>query len=106
MACSSTCGQELEEAFYFCPKCGARTIAGKTAGVAEPWENMREAFETAGEEMRKAFQKAGEEVRKAFAEARTQVRARGAAGSVSCPSCRSENPYGAKFCQKCGKPTS
>jgi uncharacterized membrane protein YvbJ len=106
MAYCSSCGQKLEEAFYFCPKCGAKTIAGKTAGVTEPWESMREAFETAGEEMRKAFQKAGEEMRKAFAEARTQVRARGTAGSVSCPNCSAQNPHGAEFCQKCGKPIS
>jgi len=106
MVYCSRCGQKLEESFYFCPKCGVRTIAGKTAGVSEPWEDMREAFETAGEEMRKAFQKAGEEMRKAFSEARTQVRSRGTVGSVLCPSCSAQNPSGARFCQKCGKSIS
>lgn len=106
MVYCSSCGQKLEEDFYFCPKCGAKTVAGKAAGVTDPWENMREAFETAGEEMRKAFQKAGDEVRKAFAEARMQVRTRGTVGSVSCPNCSALNPSSAKFCQKCGKPIS
>jgi len=106
MVYCSNCGQKLEEDFYFCPKCGARTVAGKAAGVKEPWEDMREAFETAGEEMRKAFQKAGEEMRKAFAEARTQVRIHGTARRVLCPSCGANNPYRAKFCQKCGKSLS
>jgi len=56
--------------------------------------------------MRKAFQKAGEEMRKAFAEARTQVRIHGTARRVLCPSCGANNPYRAKFCQKCGKSLS
>ena len=106
MAYCSKCGQKLEEDFYFCPKCGARTVAGKTAGATDPWENMRKAFETAGEEMRKAFLKAGEEMRKAFAETRTQVRTHGTVRSVRRPNCSAQNPYGTKFCQKCGKPIS
>jgi uncharacterized membrane protein YvbJ len=106
MVYCARCGQELEENFYFCPKCGARTVLGKTAGVAEPWDDLKEALETAGEEMRKAFQKAGEEMRKAFAETRIQVTTHGTTGSVLCPNCSAQNPYGAKFCQKCGKPIS
>ncbi len=100
------CGQKLEENFYFCPKCGVKTKVGVAAGVHEPWESIREAFETAGEEMRKAFQKAGEEMRKAFAEARAEVKARRTARIVSCSNCGADNPSEAKFCQKCGKPLS
>jgi len=106
MVYCQNCGQKLEENFYFCPKCGVKTKAGAAAGVAEPWENVREAFETAGEEMRKAFMKAGEEMRKAFAEARTEVKAHRTARSALCSNCGANNPSGAKFCQKCGKPLS
>jgi len=100
------CGQKLEEDFYFCPKCGIKTKAGTAAGVPEPWEAMREAFLTAGEEMRKAFLKAGEEMRKAFAETRRESQVRKTAKSISCSNCGANNPYEAKFCQKCGKPLS
>jgi len=107
MAYCPNCGQKLEENFYFCPKCGAKTKAGAAAGVAEPWESVREAFETAGEEMRKAFQKAGEEMRKAFAEAKTEAKARKTAKSAAlCSNCGANNPSEAKFCRKCGKPLS
>jgi uncharacterized membrane protein YvbJ len=106
MAYCQNCGQKLEENFYFCPKCGVKTKAGAAVGVQEPLENMREAFETAGEEMRKAFTKAGEEMRKAFAEARAEAKARRTAKSALCPNCGTNNPPESKFCQKCGKPIS
>jgi len=95
MVYCQNCGQKLEENFYFCPKCGAKTKAGAAAGVAEPWESIREAF-----------MKAGEEMRKAFAEARTEVKAHRTAKSALCSNCGANNPSGAKFCQKCGKPLS
>jgi len=100
------CGQKLEEAYYFCPKCGIKTKAGTAAGVSEPWEDVRKAFLNAGEEMRKAFQKAGEEMRKAFEEARKEAQTRKAAKSVTCSNCGANNPSGSKFCHKCGKPLS
>jgi uncharacterized membrane protein YvbJ len=106
MVYCANCGQKLEENFYFCPKCGTKTKAGTAAGVADPWEAMRQAFLTAGEEIRKAFQKAGEEVQKASAEARKEAQVRRATKSVSCPNCGATNPPEAKFCHKCGKSLS
>jgi len=100
----ANCGQKLEEDFYFCPKCGAKTKAGTAAGVAEPWEAVRQAFLTAGEEIRKAFQKAGEEVQKATTEERKKAEARRKTKSISCPNCGASNTPDSKFCQKCGKP--
>jgi len=106
MVYCSKCGQKLAEDFYFCPKCGVKTNVGTAAGVAEPWEDVRKAFLTAGEEMRKAFEKAGEEMRKAFEEPRKEVKSRRTAKSLSCPNCGANNPSEAKFCHKCGKPLS
>jgi uncharacterized membrane protein YvbJ len=102
----SNCGQKLEEDFYFCPKCGAKTKAGTAAGVKDPWDALRDAFLAAGEEMRKAFQKAGEEMRKAAAEAKREAQARKAVKNISCSSCGTTNLPDSKFCQKCGKPLS
>jgi len=106
MVYCANCGQKLEENFYFCPKCGVKTKAGTTAGVPEPWEDVRKAFLTAGEEMRKAFQKVGEEMRKAFAEARKESQVRRAAASVTCSKCGASNQPEARFCSKCGKSLS
>jgi len=106
MVYCAKCGQKLDEAFNFCPKCGTRTETGRSAGVAEPWEAMRKAFQTAGEEMREAFRKAGEEMRKAFMEARRETQAPRTSKTVSCPKCGASNPIGARFCGECGKPLS
>ena len=101
----SNCGQKLEENYYFCPKCGSKTTAGTTAGVADPWEDMKKAFAEAMEEMNKAFAKAAEETRKAFDEARKEVHWQvSSRKKLECPSCGAPNISGSKFCSKCGKP--
>jgi len=106
MVYCANCGQKLDEGFYFCPKCGTKTKTGRDAGVSEPWEAMREAFQTAGEEMRKAFQKAGEEMRGAFMAARRESQVRRISKSIQCSKCGANNSSEAKFCRECGKPLS
>ncbi len=77
---------------------------GTTAGVAEPWEDMKKAFAEAMEEMNKAFAKAAEETRKAFDEARKEIQWQtGSRKKLECPSCGTANLHGSKFCSKCGK---
>ena len=48
MFCSS-CGKELPEGAYFCPKCGARSRMRVEAGVGGPWDEVEEA--NAGKEL-------------------------------------------------------
>ena len=100
MVYCANCGQKLEEKFYFCPKCGVKTKAGTTAGVSEPWENMKEAFVAAAEQMNKAFLKAAEEARKEFQLHTTSRR------KIVCAKCGATNPPESKFCSKCGKSLS
>jgi uncharacterized membrane protein YvbJ len=107
MVYCSNCGQKLEETHSYCPKCGLRTRAGVTAGVPEPWEDMKKAFAEAMEEMNKAFAKAAEETRKAFEEARKEIQWHaGGRKKLECPSCGAANFLGSKFCTKCGKALS
>ena len=107
MVYCSNCGQKLEETHSFCPKCGLRTKAGVTAGVSEPWEDMKKAFAEAMEEMNKAFAKAAEETRKAFDEARKEIHWQTSSRKkLECANCKAVNPVGSKFCTKCGKPLS
>jgi len=103
----ANCGQKLEEAFNFCPKCGVKTKAGAAAGVSDPWENMKEAFVTAAEQMNRAFAKAAEETRKAFEQARKEVQRQTTSGrKMVCTNCGAPNPPESKFCSKCGKSLS
>lgn len=107
MVYCANCGQKLEENYYFCPKCGVKTKAGTTAGVSEPWENLREAFVVAAEQMNKAFAKAAEETRKAFEEARKEVLLHTASRrKIICANCGATNLPESKFCSKCGKSLS
>lgn len=107
MVYCANCGQKLEENFYFCPKCGVKTKAGTTAGVSEPWEDMKKAFATAAEQMNRAFAKAAEEARRAFKEAKKEIEWHTTSRrKIVCASCGAANPPESKFCSKCGKPLS
>jgi len=84
-----------------------KTKAGATAGVEEPWEDVKRGLATAMEQMNKAFAKAGEEMRKAFEEARKEFRWESTSkGRIVCAHCGASNPSEAKFCSKCGKSIS
>jgi len=101
------CGQQLEENFYFCPKCGTKTRAGAAAGVSEPWEDMKEAFVEAAEQMNKAFQKAANEMREAFEEVRKEFQWHTSSKRrITCANCGAVNHAESKFCSKCGKTLS
>jgi hypothetical protein len=101
----SNCGQKLEEKYNFCPKCGTRTGAGITAGVADPWEDVKKALAGAMEEMNKAFARAAEETKKAFEEAKKEAQWQASSRrKIECQNCGAPNMAGSKFCSKCGKP--
>jgi len=106
MVYCANCGQKLEENFYFCPKCGVKTQVGITAGVSEPWENIKKAFATATEQMNKALQKASVEMRKAMEEARKEFWQTTSRGKIVCANCGATNSQASKFCSKCGKTLS
>ena len=99
----SSCGEELPENVYFCPKCGVRTGKGVEAGVSAPLEGLRDAFSRMGEEIEKAFAIAGRELEKAFKRAREEIREATAREPVVCSHCGEKNSAYARFCYKCGK---
>lgn len=102
MFCSS-CGKELPEKAYFCPRCGVRTKKGVEAGISTPWEDLKDAFTKMGEEMEKAFTIAGKEMEKAFKMARGKIKEATSREPVTCPHCGEKNLASAKFCYGCGK---
>ncbi|MFP3984583.1 MAG: double zinc ribbon domain-containing protein [Candidatus Bathyarchaeia archaeon] len=103
MVYCSSCGEELPEKAYFCPRCGVRTKKGVEAGISTPWEEVRIAFSKMGEEMEKAFSVAGKEMEKAFKTAREKFREATSKEPSACPQCGEKNPFHAKFCYNCGK---
>jgi len=66
MAHCSNCGEELEESYYFCPKCGVRMGAGIDAGLADPSKDLKKTSAGTVEEMNKALARGAEETRKTF----------------------------------------
>jgi ribosomal protein L40E len=107
MVYCASCGQKLEENFYFCPRCGVKTKAGTIAGATEQWEDMKKAFTTAAEQMNKAFTKAAEETRTAFEEARKEIQVHATSKRKSvCSNCGATNSPESRFCNKCGKQLS
>jgi len=97
----SSCGKELPEGAYFCPKCGVRIMKEVEAGG--PWDEVEEAFERVGEKLEKAFERVGGEIERAFEGVGEEVEeAKAGEELVVCPECREENVAGAKFCYKCG----
>lgn len=103
MVFCSSCGVELPEGAYFCPRCGVRTRKGVEAGVGTPWDEVRDAFSRMGEELEKAFATAGREIEKAFKTVREEIKEATGKEQVVCPDCEEKNVTGAKFCYNCGK---
>ena len=103
MVFCSSCGKEVPEDAYFCPKCGVKTSKGAEAGVSAPLDDLRDAFSKMGEEIEKAFAVAGRELEKAFKRAREEIREATTREPVVCSHCGEKNSAGARFCYKCGK---
>jgi predicted amidophosphoribosyltransferase len=103
MVFCSNCGKDLPEDAYFCPRCAMRTSKGIEAGIATPWEDLKEAFSKMGEEIEKGFTVAGKEMEKAFKTARDKIREATSKEPTICAKCGEENLSRAKFCYKCGQ---
>jgi len=95
MAFCTQCGEDLPENAYFCPKCGVRTSKGVEAGVSYPWRWEKE--------IEKALSIAAKEIEKAFDTIRESVQKSVKREPIICPQCKEKNPYGSRFCSKCGK---
>jgi predicted amidophosphoribosyltransferase len=102
----SSCGEELSENAYFCPRCGVRTKKGAEMRISGPWEDLRDTFSRVGEEIEKAFSVAGKEMEKAFKTAREKVREAASREPINCLNCGEKNPAGSRFCSNCGKKLS
>lgn len=112
MAYCSNCGAQIADDAYFCPKCGTKTPAGKTAKVVYPSNEIRDTFYQVGLELEKAFTLAAKETHAAFKKASqdfqqktstTQTGQASEQATVVCPNCGAKNISGAVFCHNCGK---
>ncbi|NLF87374.1 zinc-ribbon domain-containing protein [Candidatus Bathyarchaeota archaeon] len=112
MVYCSNCGAQIAEDTYFCPKCGTKTEAGKTAKVAYPPDRLQDTFYQMGVELEKAFTTAAKETHAALKRANENFQQRSASGqtqqatqeaTVVCPNCGAKNVSGAIFCHNCGK---
>jgi uncharacterized membrane protein YvbJ len=111
MVYCSHCGGQVADDIYFCPKCGTKTAAGKTAKVSYPSDELQDAFYRVGTELERAFTIAARETQAALKKAsdniqqKTSTQSSQAAqeGAVSCPHCGAKNVSGAIFCNTCGK---
>jgi uncharacterized membrane protein YvbJ len=102
MAYCHSCGEKLPSGALFCPKCGAKTIAGAEANAATPSEEVREAFNRMSVEMEKAFNIAVREMQQAFQTAKGNVEKAVYKELIVCPNCGEKNSSAAAFCFKCG----
>jgi ribosomal protein L40E len=105
MVYCSNCGTKLDDAAYFCFKCGTKTQVGKTAKAMYPADELRDAFYQVGLELEKAFTLAARETQAAFKKVSADVQQKTASnsqGTVVCSSCGTKNVSGAVFCHSCG----
>jgi ribosomal protein L40E len=111
MAYCSHCGAQIAEDANFCPKCGTKTPAGKTAKVPYPSDEFQDAFYRVGTELERAFTIAAHETHAALKKASeniqqkntTQTSQASQEGTVVCQNCGAKNVTGAVFCYSCGK---
>lgn len=108
----SNCGSQISDDTYFCPKCGTKTQAGKTAKVAYPSDELKDVFYQVGTELEKAFTIAAKETHAALKRASENFQQKTATSQtsqaageamVACPNCGAKNVSGAVFCHNCGK---
>lgn len=111
MVYCSNCGAQIADDVFFCPKCGTKTVAGKTAKVAYPSDQYKDVFYQVGTELEKAFTMAAKETHAAFKRASQEFQQKTSAqngqatqqDTVACPNCGAKNVSGAIFCHNCGK---
>jgi uncharacterized paraquat-inducible protein A len=111
MVYCSHCGAQVADDVYFCPKCGTKTEAGKTAKVNYPTGELQDAFYRVGTELERAFTIAAHETHAALKRASDNIQQKNTAqtsqtpsdGTVVCPNCATNNMQGAIFCVSCGK---
>ncbi|HUJ84774.1 MAG TPA: zinc-ribbon domain-containing protein [Candidatus Acidoferrales bacterium] len=97
------CGEKMAEDANFCPKCGTKTLKGKTAHAVYPTDQLTDAFYTVGSELERAFNIAARETHAALKKAREDLRQKPAPQPTAvCPKCNTKNPSGAIFCNNCG----
>jgi membrane protease subunit (stomatin/prohibitin family) len=110
MVYCSHCGNKIDDDAYFCPKCGTKTVAGKTAKVTYPADELRDIFYQVGAEMEKALTMAAHETHEAFKKVSQDFQQKNAStqqaassqATITCPKCGTKNPAGSVFCSNCG----
>lgn len=103
MVYCSSCGTQIADDAYFCPKCGVKTQKGREADVLYPTDRLTDAFYAVGLELEKAFNQAARETHAAIQRAKENLSPRPTEQpTVVCPKCNSKNPSGAIFCNNCG----
>jgi len=66
----ANCGQELEESYHFCPKCGVRVVAGIKAGSDDFSKDLKKTLAGTAEEMNEALARLLEELQRRLGEQR------------------------------------
>jgi uncharacterized membrane protein YvbJ len=107
MVYCSKCGSKIDDEAFFCPKCGTKTVKGKSAKAAYPEDELRDAFYQVGIELERAFTIAAKETHAAFKKATENMQQKTSPkttsqGAVVCPNCGTKNPSGSIFCNSCG----
>jgi ribosomal protein L40E len=112
MVYCSHCGAQVADDAYFCPKCGTKTLVGKTAKVAYPSDELQDAFYRVGTELERAFTIAAHETHAALKKASDNIQQKTSTeqtsqtaqeNTITCPHCGAKNVAGAVFCHSCGK---
>jgi ribosomal protein L40E len=104
MVYCTKCGAQIPDDAYFCPKCGTKTLQGKSAKVAYPADELRDAFYQVGVELERAFTIAAHETHQAIQNARSNWEKSKPTPpqTITCPKCATKNAAGSVFCSSCG----
>jgi len=112
MVYCSHCGGQVANDAFFCPKCGTKTEAGKTAKVSYPSHELQDAFYRAGTELERAFTIAAHETHATLKRASENIQQKTSSDQTNqttqknaavCPHCGAKTVSGAIFCNTCGK---
>ncbi len=105
----SNCGAKIDDDANFCPKCGTKTVKGRSSNTPYPSDEIRDAMYNVGVELERAFTIAARETHAAFKRAKENMQQKNTTTStqsseagIVCPKCGTKNPSGAVFCSNCG----